>query len=50
MAHAIRWQALAVHPVEAVDRPLMQRVEVQVLTPEQAAGPSWPGWIDPPAA
>jgi integrase len=36
MAHAVRWQALAVNPVDAVDRPVVPRVEVQVLTPEQA--------------
>ncbi|MGH7749471.1 MAG: site-specific integrase, partial [Candidatus Dormibacteria bacterium] len=36
MAHAVRWQALAVNPVSAVDRPAVPRVEVQMLTPEQA--------------
>ena len=36
MAHAVRWQALPVNPVDAVDRPAVPRVEVQVLTSEQA--------------
>jgi integrase len=36
MAHAVRWQALPVNPVDAVDRPAVPRVEVQVLTPEHA--------------
>ena len=36
MAHAVRWQALPVNPVDAVDRPAVPRVEVQVLAPEQA--------------
>jgi integrase len=36
MAHAVRWQALPVNPVDAVDRPAVPQVEVQVLTPEQA--------------
>ena len=36
MAHAVRWQALPVNPVDAVDRPAVPRVEVQVLAAEQA--------------
>jgi integrase len=36
MAHAVRWQAVAVNAVDAVDRPGVPRQEVQVLTPEQA--------------
>jgi integrase len=36
MTHAVRWQALAANPVDAVDRPVVPRVEVRVLTPDQA--------------
>lgn len=35
MAHAVRWQALAVNPVDAVDRPVVPSPEIRALTPEQ---------------
>lgn len=36
MTHAVRWQAIAVNPVDAVDRPVVPRTEIQSLTPDQA--------------
>ncbi len=36
MAHAVRWQALTVNPVAAVDRPTVPRAEIRVVTPDQA--------------
>jgi integrase len=36
MAHAVRWQALQVNPVDAVDRPVVPHSEIRALTPEQA--------------
>ncbi len=36
MTHAVRWQALAVNPVDAVDRPVVPRTEIRSLNAEQA--------------
>jgi len=36
MAHAVRWQAVQVNPVSAVDRPVVPKAEIQVVTPDQA--------------
>jgi integrase len=36
MAHAVRWQAIAVNPVDAVDRPVIPRTEIRSVTPDQA--------------
>lgn len=36
MAHAVRWQALAVNPVDAVDRPSVPTTEIRALDAEQA--------------
>ncbi len=36
MAHAVRWQALAINPVDAVDRPVIPRTTVEVVSPDQA--------------
>ena len=36
MTHAVRWQAIAVNPVDAVDRPSVPRTEIRALNPEQA--------------
>ncbi len=35
IAHAVQWQALAVNPVDAVDRPVVPTPEIRALTPEQ---------------
>ena len=36
MAHAVRWQAIAVNPVDGVDRPVIPRTEIRSVTPDQA--------------
>ena len=36
LAHAVRWQALATNPVDAVDRPVIPKTEIRSLTPSQA--------------
>jgi integrase len=36
MAHAVKWQAISVNPVSAVDRPVVPRTEIQVVSPAQA--------------
>jgi integrase len=36
MAHAVKWQAISVNPVSAVDRPVVPKTEIQVVSPEQA--------------
>lgn len=36
MTHAVRWQAIAVNPIDAVDRPVVPRSEVAALSADQA--------------